>query len=82
MQMIIQQLGTGSLSFAAIVVWTLIAVVLAMAGGVAAAVKLAGKDLGNPLASMMGVLFGPVAAVPGILLGLIVLRWIQGSMNT
>jgi hypothetical protein len=69
-----QQLTTGYLGVATIVVWTLIAAVLAMAGGALAAVKLAGKDLGNPLAALMGVLFGPVAAVPGVLIGLIVLK--------
>jgi hypothetical protein len=74
MQGIMQQLTTGSLGVATIVVWTLIAAVLAMAGGALAAVKLAGKDLGNPLAALMGMLFGPVAAVPGVLIGLIVLK--------
>ena len=69
-------LGADTLGFAAIVVWTVLAALLAMAGGAAAAVKLAGKDLGTPLAAMMGVLFGPVAAVPGVLIGLIFLKLI------
>jgi hypothetical protein len=39
-------------------------------------VTLAGKDLGNELAALMGGMFGPVAATPGILLGLIVLAFL------
>lgn len=76
MQAIFQHLTNGQLGIATIIVWTLIATVLAMAGGAIAAVQLAGKDLGNPLAALMGVLFGPVAAVPGVLIGLIVLSFI------
>lgn len=73
MQSIFQQLAGGQLGISTIVLWTLITALLAMAGGALAAVKLAGKDLGNPLAALMGVLFGPVAAVPAVLVGLIVL---------
>lgn len=49
----------------------LVALVLSMAGG-----ALAGKDLGNELAAMMGAMFGPTAAVPAVLVGLIVLALI------
>lgn len=55
---------------------TLLAALLAVAGGAVAGMKLAGKDLGLPLAAMMGAMFGPLAAVPGILLALIVLRFV------
>jgi hypothetical protein len=39
-------------------------------------VKLAGKDLGNELAASMGAMFGPIGAVPGILLALVILTFI------
>ena len=74
MQAFFQQLTSGSLGAAAIIFWTMLAAVLAMAGGALAGMKLAGKDLGNALASMMGLLFGPVAAVPGVLLALLLLK--------
>lgn len=76
MQGLMQQLTDGSLNVTAIVVWTLLAAVLAIAGGALAGIVLAGKDLGNQLAAMMGGMFGPVAVVPGVLLGLIVLKLI------
>ncbi len=76
MQGLIQQLGSGALGIGSILAWTSIALVLAMAGGAIAAIPLAGKDLGIVLASLMGMLFGPVAAVPGILVGLLVLKWL------
>lgn len=76
MQGLMQQLTDGSLNVTAIVVWTLLAAVLAIAGGALAGIVLAGKDLGNQLAALMGGMFGPIAVVPGVLLGLIVLKLI------
>ena len=67
---------TGYLSIVSIVLWSLFAAVLAIVGGALAGIKLAGKDFGNVLAAMMGAMFGPVAVVPGVLLGLIILKFI------
>lgn len=53
--------------------WLLMAFVLSMLGGALAGMRLAGKDLGNELAAMMGAMFGPTAAVPAVLVGLVVL---------
>ena len=72
MQALMQQDGLG---LAAIVLWTILAALLAIAGGAVASVKLAGKDLGNTLAAMMGAMFGPVAVVPGVVIGLIILKF-------
>jgi hypothetical protein len=47
--------------------------VAATLGGALAGILLAGKDLGNELAGAMGAMFGPTGAVPGVLLGLIIL---------
>lgn len=76
MQGLMQQLTGGSLNMTSILVWTLLAAVLAIAGGALAGILLAGKDLGNQLAAMMGGMFGPVAVVPGVFLGLIILKLI------
>lgn len=73
MNAVTQQLAGGELTGITILVWTLLAAVLSIAGGAAAGMALAGKDLGNSLAAAMGALFGPVAAVPGVLIGLVVL---------
>ena len=55
----------------------LLALLLSMAGGALAAIRLAGKDLGNELAALMGAMFGPTAAVPGVLVGLVVLALLR-----
>jgi hypothetical protein len=73
MQAVMQQLASGQLNPATIIVWTVLAFVLSVGGGAAAGVTLAGKELGNVLAALMGAMFGPVAAAPGILVGLILL---------
>ena len=70
-----QQLASA-LTGGAIVLWTLLALAMSTAGGALAGMKLGGKDLGSSLAALMGAMYGPVAAVPGILLGLIVLRFV------
>jgi hypothetical protein len=66
-------LASGRLTVVTIVVWTFCGFVVATAGGALSGIRLAGKDLGNELAAMMGAMFGPTGAVPGILLGLIIL---------
>lgn len=73
MEEILNQLATGQLGVFTIAIWTFLAFLLAMGGGAVAGVRLAGKDLGNELAALMGAMFGPTGAVPGILLGLIIL---------
>ena len=67
------QLISGQLNVLNIASWTLLAFVLAMAGGAMTGMKLAAKDLGYELAALMGAMYGPTGAVPGMLLGLIVL---------
>ncbi|GAC1509405.1 MAG: hypothetical protein NVS1B6_16570 [Steroidobacteraceae bacterium] len=71
-----QQLAGGQLNAVTITIWTLLAFVLATAGGAFAGVQLGGKDLGNGLAAAMGAMYGPVAAVPAVLAGLLILALI------
>lgn len=72
----LQQIAGGRLTAITIPVWTLLSIVLSIAAGALAGMQLAGKDLGNSLAALMGAMYGPVAAVPGILIGLIVLAYV------
>jgi hypothetical protein len=58
-----------------IFLWTLLAIVLSILGGAIAGMALGAKDLGKSLAAMMGGMYGPLAAVPGIFTGLIVLAF-------
>ena len=71
-----QSLLSGEVNFATGAVWVLVALVFGSAAGALSAMKLAGKDIGNELALMMGSVFGPLAAVPSVLLGLIILKFI------
>lgn len=68
-----QQLADGQLTAATAAILLGIAFVLSVAGGAAAGVALAGKDLGNQLAALMGGMFGPTAVLPAAAIGLIVL---------
>ena len=76
MQELIAQLGAGKIGLTTGLLWQVVAIVLSIVGGAIAGVRLAGKDLGNELAAMMGGMFGPTAVVPAVLLGLIVLALI------
>jgi len=76
MQQVAQQLVAGQINVLTVPIWTVMAFVLAIFAGAAAGVWLAGKDLGRELASLMGGLFGPTAAVPAVLLGLIALAYL------
>ncbi|HSZ92074.1 MAG TPA: hypothetical protein VK822_22180 [Acetobacteraceae bacterium] len=67
------QLASGQLTAVTIMIWTCCGSVVATLGGALAGIMLAGRDLGNELAGAMGAMFGPTGAVPGVLLGLIIL---------
>lgn len=58
-------------------VWgTLIALVVGIVGGAIGGVIVGGKHIGNELATMMGSFYGPMATIPGTLIGLIILKLI------
>jgi len=71
-----QPIGDGHLNTAAILVWTVVSILLSVAAGAVSGMVLAGKDLGFSLAALMGAMFGPVAAAPGVLAALIVLAFL------
>ncbi len=76
MQDLFARLGAGQIGPATALLWLLLAFVLALVGGALAGMRLAGKDLGNELAAMMGAMFGPTAVLPAVAIGLVVLAWI------
>ena len=73
---VVRQLAGGQLTAITIMVWTLFSFLVSVVAGAAAGVSLAGKDLGTTLAAAMGAMYGPLAAVPGILAGLVLLALI------
>ena len=76
MQNVMQDLASGRLTAATLTGWCVVSVVLSVAAGALAGVALGGKELGNSLAALMGAMYGPLAAVPAVLVGLIVLAFI------
>lgn len=74
MESLLQQLANGDLTLVTGLVWTLLAALLSLIGGAMAGVALAGKDLGNEVAALMGGMFGPSAAVPAVVAGLFLLH--------
>ncbi|MFZ5703019.1 MAG: hypothetical protein ACOY4P_16870 [Pseudomonadota bacterium] len=48
-------------------------IVAALIGGAVGGIVVGGKHMGNGLAATMGGFFGPVAGVPGLIIGLAVL---------
>lgn len=67
---------SGRLTTLTVLVWTLLSMLMSIGAGALAGMVLAGKDLGNNLAALFGALYGPLAAVPGVLLGLVVLAFV------
>ena len=61
------------LTFGSGVVLLFIALVFGALGGAIGGILVGGKALGYELAAAMGSFFGPMASVPGVLIGLIIL---------
>jgi hypothetical protein len=76
MQYLMHAIADGRLNTASILLWTVASIVLSVVAGAVSGMVLAGKDLGNQLAALMGAMFGPVAAAPGVLAALIVLAFL------
>ena len=66
----------ASLSISGAAVALIVGIAASVAGGALGGIAVGGKALGNELAAMMGGFYGPLAGVPGILIGLIVLALI------
>jgi hypothetical protein len=64
------------MTIALILLSVLVGIVSGAVGGAAASWKLAGRDLGDSFAALIGSFFGLVHVVPAILLGLIILYFI------
>ena len=51
----------------------LLALVLALAAGAASGLKIGADALGKELAALMGAFYGPTAALPAVLVGVVIL---------
>jgi len=76
MEALMAGLAAGDISFATAPVWLILALLCGAVGGAVSALKLGGADIGRDIALIMGSIFGPVASIPGVLIALIVLKFI------
>lgn len=76
MELMQQNLVSGQMDIASTIVCLVLALVFGAGGGALGGMKLGGQFIGNKLSAMMGMTFGVIAALPGTILGLIVLKFI------
>ena len=55
----------------------LIALLFSMAGGALAGMRLGAQHMGASLAALMGAMFGSAGALPGVLVGLLILAFVR-----
>jgi len=73
---IINSLMAGEITLITGILWCIIAIIFGAIGGAIGGIIVGGKHMGNELAAMMGSFFGPIAAVPGVIIALIILMFI------
>jgi hypothetical protein len=76
MDSLMQELSGHPVTATSIFLLTGYAIVLSVVAGALSGMALAGKDLGNNFAALMGAMFGPIAAIPGVLVGLLVIAFL------
>jgi hypothetical protein len=76
MQAIVQQLAQGNLTWASGGIFCLGALALGALGGALGGILVGGRHIGYGLSAMMGTFFGPIAALPGVLVALLALNWL------
>jgi hypothetical protein len=73
MQTITQQLVGGDINWVTAAVACAEALLAGALGGAVGGVLVGGKHIGYGMAALMGTFFGPLAALPGVMLALVVL---------
>lgn len=72
-QEVFTSLMAGDLNLTTGFVWFLVTAAISMIGGAIGGMMLAGRDIGYQFSALLGGLFGPAGAIPGVVLALIVL---------
>ncbi len=78
-QTIFQELAEGRISWSTGVIFCVAALACGALGGALGGVLVGGKHIGYGLAAMMGVFFGPIAALPGVVVALVALVLSSGA---
>lgn len=78
-QTIFHELAEGRITWSTAGISCVVALACGALGGALGGVLVGGKHIGYGLAAMMGVFFGPIAALPGVLVALIALLLSSGA---
>ncbi|MEQ8427049.1 MAG: hypothetical protein RLT87_11220 [Gammaproteobacteria bacterium] len=70
---IINMMMAGELTILTFIIWSVVALIVGAIGGAIGGMIVGGEHIGHELAAMMGTFYGPIAALPGVVIGLIVL---------
>jgi hypothetical protein len=73
MPAIVQEIMQGNITWATGGIFCLWACALGAVGGALGGALVGGRHIGYGLSAMMGTFFGPIAALPGVLLALVAL---------
>ncbi len=76
MQAIVVELSQGNITWATAAILCVGALLLGALGGALGGILVGGKHIGYGVAAMMGTFFGPIAALPGVLIALCALNWL------
>lgn len=76
MQSVVEEMARGGVTWTTGGLFCLLALALGAAGGAVGGVLIGGKHIGYRLSAMMGMVFGPIAALPGVLAALLVLSMV------
>ena len=72
MESFLSHLSTEQISLSTIWPYFLVAILASLLGGSIGGVLIGAKHMGAQLAALMGAFFGPIAALPGIVIALII----------
>ena len=65
-----------TLSIATVALVLMVGVAGSIIGGALSGIVVGGKSLGSGLAAMMGAVYGPMAGLAGVFIGLVILHFI------
>jgi len=76
MQAIVVELSQGNVTWLSGGIFCLVALAFGALGGALGGILVGGKHIGYGVSAMLGTFFGPIAALPGVLLALLLLGWL------
>jgi hypothetical protein len=76
MNAVVEEAARGGVTWTSGGLFCVVALALGAAGGAIGGVLIGGKHIGFGPSAMMGMFFGPVAALPGVLAALLLLSMV------